>query len=110
MVTIMVMVAMLMKIMGTMTEDGENKHDDDNGGRDDDDDQDIILKNSKPPVAALSSSLSFYVYYGKHGNPRQVKLRFMSRFLQHFATYTNGWHHWATNFPPTQVMYPLFPV
>ena len=32
----------------------------------------ILLLFYTSSTAALSSSLSFYVYYGKHGNPRQV--------------------------------------
>ena len=38
-----------------------------------DGDYGVYVENSSLPVPALSSSLSFYVYYGKHGNPKQVK-------------------------------------
>ena len=77
---------------------GENKDGDDDGGYGENklgDDDDDLDKNSKLLLTALSSSLSFYVYYGKHGNPRQVKFKInyvMSRFFfQCFAAYNNVW-------------------
>ena len=56
-------------------------------------DNGVDFENSSLPVSALSSSLSFYVYYGKHGNPKQVKFsiiysyvwRHMS-FMENMAT------------------------
>ena len=81
---------------------GENKDGDDDGGYGENklgDDDDDLDKNSKLLLTALSSSLSFYVYYGKHGNPRQVKFTIIwcRGFVQCLAMYTNVWQQMSAH-------------